>query len=156
MMLLFWVKHSKILPYWIKRLRVKASINLNDGPFWRNLSAPFLLRWWKSPTLVTSQCPIWPPRPPSTSWLSWCYVLSWGGPEPVELMASSWARVSALSPQVEKWLQSQTTWSKWRGVRGGGRAAGGYEVWGYRWRRRDPSEEEEEEVDEGGGRGRLG
>lgn len=31
-------------------------------------------------------------------------------------MASSWARVSALSPQVEKWLQSQTTW--W------GRAAG--------------------------------
>lgn len=54
-----------------------------------------------------------------TSWLSWCYVLSLGGCA-IGLMGSSWACVSALSPQVEKWLQSQTTW--W------GRAAG--EVWG--------------------------
>lgn len=54
-----------------------------------------------------------------TSWLSWCYVFGLGG-WAMSLMASSWACVSALSPQVEKWLQSQTTWR--------GQAAG--EVWG--------------------------
>lgn len=54
-----------------------------------------------------------------TSWLSWCYVYDLDG-WVFDIIGSSWACVSALSPQVEKWLQSQTTWWGW--------AAG--EVWG--------------------------
>lgn len=57
------------------------------------------------PTPVTSQCPI--------SQYQLIELVLCFEPEPAELMASSWARVSALSPQVEKWLQSQTTWSEW-------------------------------------------
>lgn len=158
------MEHFQILPNSAQRLRVKASINPTNGPFWRNLSAPFLWLSWNPTT----------PPPPTRPLTLFSQPVSYLATEAsqyqlIELVLcfepgrpgargangfqlglcvgikSSSGKVAAKSNHLVRVVV----------VVCGGRAAGQQSVRLLLEETRPPEEEEEEES-EGGGQGRLG